>query len=211
MIIAVDGPSAAGKGTLARRLAAHFDYAHLDSGSLYRAVALALIEAQRDPGDAEAAVAAAGALDLSVLDSPRLRDDDVAAAASVIAAYPDVRRALVEVQRRFAASPPGGKSGAVIDGRDIGTVICPQAAVKIFVTATVEARARRRHKELIARGRDSIYARVLRDMTERDARDSERDVAPLKAADDAFVLDTTDLDADAAFEAALAYIRSRNG
>ncbi|MCP4330401.1 MAG: (d)CMP kinase [Alphaproteobacteria bacterium] len=211
MIIAVDGPSAAGKGTLARRLAAHFDYAYLDTGSLYRALALSLRAAGTDPQDADAAAAAARALDLDLVDSPRLRDDDIAAVASVVAAYPEVRRVLNDVQRRFAASPPGGKAGAVIDGRDIGTVVCPDADAKIFVTASAEARARRRHKELIDGGQNSIYARVLQDLTERDARDSGRDVAPLKVAIDAFMLDTTDLDADAAFEATLAYLKSRNG
>jgi len=209
MIVAIDGPSAAGKGTLARRVADHFGFAYLDSGLLYRAVALALTAAGGDPADADAAAEAARGLDLGLLDSPRLRTDEVAQAASVVAAYPAVRDALVGVQRRFAADPRDGCAGAVLDGRDIGTVICPDADAKIFVTAAVETRARRRHKELIKRGQNTIYARVLQEMMERDARDSGRDVAPLKAADDAFLLDTTDLDADAAFAATLAFLTPR--
>jgi cytidylate kinase len=211
VIVAIDGPSAAGKGTLARRIADHFGFAYLDSGLLYRAVALSLTAAGGDPADAEAAAKAARGLDLGLLESPQLRSDEVAQAASVVAAHPAVRDALVGVQRRFAADPPGGCGGAVVDGRDIGTVICPDADAKVFVTAAVETRARRRHKELLDRGQNTIYARVLQEMKERDARDSERDVAPLKAADDAFMLDTTDLDADAAFAATLAYLTSRMG
>ena len=209
MIIAIDGPSAAGKGTLARRVADHFGFAYLDSGLLYRAVALSLTAGGGDPADADAAAAAARGLDLGLLDSPRLRSDEVAGAASVVAAHPAVRDALVGAQRRFAADPPGGRDGAVLDGRDIGTVICPDADAKIFVTAAIETRAGRRHKELLDRGRNSIYARVLQEMTKRDDRDSGRDVAPLKAANDAFILDTTDLDADAAFTATLAFLMSR--
>ncbi len=209
MIIAIDGPSAAGKGTLARRVADHFGFAYLDSGLLYRAVALSLTAGGGDPADADAAAAAARGLDLGLLDAPRLRSDEVAGAASVVAAHPAVRDALVGAQRRFAADPPGGRDGAVLDGRDIGTVICPDADAKIFVTAAIQTRAGRRHKELLDRGRNSIYARVLQEMTKRDDRDSGRDVAPLKAADDAFILDTTDLDADAAFTATLAFLMSR--
>jgi len=209
VIIAIDGPSAAGKGTLARRVADHFGFAYLDSGLLYRAVALSLTAGGGDPADADAAAAAARGLDLGLLDAPRLRSDEVAGAASVVAAHPAVRDALVGAQRRFAADPPGGRDGAVLDGRDIGTVICPDADAKIFVTAAIETRATRRHKELLDRGRNSIYARVLQEMTKRDDRDSGRDVAPLKAADDAFILDTTDLDADAAFTATLAFLMSR--
>ena len=205
MIIAIDGPSAAGKGTLARRLAAHFGYPHLDTGALYRAVAKAVLEAEIDPSDEAAAAEVAKNLDLSDLSSPELRTERVAKVASVVAAHPRVRATLVDRQREFAHRPPG----AVLDGRDIGTVICPDADAKIFVTASAEARAERRHKELLDRGQDSIYARVLQEMAERDARDSGRDAAPLKAADDAFVLDTTGMDADAAFDAALAYLKSR--
>ncbi len=210
MIIAVDGPSAAGKGTLARRVAEHLDCAHLETGLLYRAVAAALLGDDADPGDTEAAVRAARTLDLDLLESASLRSDQVARAASVVAANPRVRAALVDLQRAFAASPPGGKRGAVLDGRDIGTVICPDADAKIFVTADVETRARRRHKELLDRGLDSIYARVLQEMIERDDRDRRRDVAPLKAAADAFILDTSTMDADAAFAETLAFLTSRS-
>jgi cytidylate kinase len=209
MIVAVDGPSASGKGTLARRIAEYFGFAHLETGLLYRAVALTVLRAGADPADEDAAAAAARGLDAKLLESPDLRADEVAQAASVVAAHPAVRSALVYLQRRFARHPPGDEAGAVLDGRDIGTVICPDADAKIFVTADVETRAGRRHKELLERGRDSIYARVLQEMKERDARDSGRDVAPLKAADDAFVLDTTHLDADSAFEATLAFLKSR--
>ena len=209
-LIAVDGPSAAGKGTLARRIAAHFGYAYLDSGLLYRAVAMKVVKGGGDPADPAAAVAAAEALSFHDLDDPRLRSDEAAQAASQVAAIPAVRQALVGFQRDFAAHPPDGAAGAVIDGRDIGTVICPAAPVKLFVTAGLEVRAERRLKELRERGIARIYSRVLQDMKDRDARDSQRDVAPLLKAEDALVLDTTELDADEAFAAALKLIESRN-
>ncbi len=208
-VIAVDGPAASGKGTLARRLAAHFGLAHLDSGLLYRATARRLLDTGADPADATAAAAAARAVDLAGLDPDALRDEATTDAASVVAAHPGVRAALFDVQRGFAARPPGGAPGAVIDGRDIGTVICPDAAVKIFVDADVEVRARRRHKELRARGLKSIYSSVLRDMRERDARDRSRATAPLVPAEDACVLDTTECDEDSVFHGALAFIASR--
>jgi cytidylate kinase len=212
-VITVDGPAGAGKGTLARRLAEHFGFAHLDSGKLYRAVGLRLLRAGGDPDDADAALAAAEAAPFTAaeLADPELLGDAAAAAASKVAAYPAVRAALLAFQRGFAAAPPGGAGGAVIDGRDIGTVVCPDATVKLYVTASAEARAARRHKELLARGVESIYPRILRDMKERDARDSQRAVAPLRPAEDAFRLDTTELDADAAFAAALHYIETRPG
>ena len=209
MIIAVDGPSAAGKGTLARRLARHLGLAFLDTGLLYRATAARLLRAGADPADEAAAAAAAAALEAADLEDHDLRTEAVSQGASVVAALPAVREALLAHQRRFALAPPGGAAGAVLDGRDIGTVVCPEADVKLFVTASTEARARRRHKELRQRGTESIYARVLRDMRERDARDSTRAAAPLVAAPDAVILDTTDLDADAVFEQALAVIASR--
>ncbi len=211
VVIAVDGPAAAGKGTLARRLAAHFGYAWLDTGILYRATAVAVLAAGGDPTDAAAAVAAARGLDPAFLDDPRRRDEAVADAASRVAAIGAVRAALVDTQRAFARHPPEGSPGAVLDGRDIGTVICPDAAHKIFVTASLEARAGRRLKELQARGVASIHSRVLAEMKERDARDRARDSAPLAASLDALLLDTTDLDADAAFRAALSFIKSRDG
>ena len=209
MIIALDGPAASGKGTLARRLAEHFDLAHLDTGLLYRAVGHAVRKAGHDPADPCAAEAAARTLALADLDDPALRTDAAGQAASQVAALPGVRAALVELQRRFARTPPGAKRGAVLDGRDIGTVICPEAEAKLYVTASREVRAERRHKELLKSGLDSIYARVLRDLEERDARDAARVAAPLKPAADAFVLDTTALDADQAFETALDYILSK--
>ena len=209
MIIALDGPAASGKGTLAKRLAKHFGFAHLDTGKLYRAVGLAVLRAGEDPEDADSAGRAAATLTSSDLDNPALAGDDAAVAASKVAAIPAVRDALLSFQRRFAESPPDGAVGAVIDGRDIGTVVCPEAPAKLFVTAGLEIRAERRHKELLGRGETSIYARVLQDLTERDERDSNRAVSPLLAADDAKVLDTSTLDPDAAFAAALAYVEKR--
>jgi cytidylate kinase len=206
MIIAIDGPAAAGKGTLARRLADELDLAYLDSGTLYRATGWAVLEGGGDPADPDTAVAAAEALDTATIDNPALRTDRVADAASKVAAIPGVRAALLDFQRRFAAAPPDGAAGAVLDGRDIGTVVCPDADIKFFVTASVEERARRRVKELLERGEDAIYGAVLQEMQERDARDRDREVAPLKPAEDAIVIDTTDLDADAALETALRLI-----
>lgn len=211
MIVAIDGPSAAGKGTLAKRLARHFDLAHLDSGGLYRAVGLKLLRADQDPADEAMALAAAQSLRPEELDDPALREEATGKAASIVAAMAPVRQALLDFQRNFARTPPGGKTGAVIDGRDIGTVVCPDAEVKLFVTASDEVRARRRSEELQGRGEIAIYARVLKDMRERDARDSQRSVAPLVAAEDAFVLDTSDLDADEVFAAALEAINQKIG
>lgn len=213
-VIAVDGPSAAGKGTLARRLAAHYGFAFLDTGLLYRAVGLRLLEAGQDPADPAAAAAAAALVTPADLDRPALRGEDVAQAASKVAAIPAVRQRLLRLQRGFAARPPalpGGRpaAGIVIDGRDIGTVVCPTAEVKIFVTASPEERARRRHKELLDRGENAIYARVLQDMKDRDSRDSGRAVSPMVPAADALVIDSTALDADAAFAAAVALVDER--
>lgn len=210
VVIAIDGPAASGKGTLAQRIAAHLGYAHLDTGTLYRAVGLELLRAGKDPHDAQAAAAAARALGVDALADPALRSDEAANAAGIVAAIPEVRAALLRYQRDFAAAPPGGAPGAVLDGRDIGTVVCPEADIKIFVDAPVEVRAARRLKELQERGSDVISSRVLQDMEERDARDRSRAVAPLAAAEDAYILDTTLLDADAAFAAALDFIASRN-
>jgi CMP/dCMP kinase len=205
MIIAIDGPAASGKGTLARRLARHFGFAHLDTGKLYRATALHALESGGDPGNATVAEAGARKVRAADLVDPRLLEEEVAQAASVVAAIPAVRQALIAFQRDFAHRPPIG-TGAVLDGRDIGTVICPDAAVKFFVTASLEARARRRFKELREAGGKAIYERVLQDMKNRDARDSERRTAPLVPADDAFVIDTTALDADAVFAVALDHL-----
>lgn len=210
VVIAIDGPAASGKGTLAKRLAAHFRYAHLDTGLLYRAVALRLIRSGRDPNDETAAAAAAESVSWGDLDDPDLRLEETSRAAGIVAAHRRVRAALVGIQRSFATAPPTGTAGVVIDGRDIGTVICPDAAYKIFVEASPEVRAERRVRELQARGEESIPSRVLRDMKERDARDRARTVAPLVPAPDALILDTSALDADAAFAAALTFISSRN-
>lgn len=206
MIIAIDGPAAAGKGTLARRLAEHFGLARLDTGLLYRAVGLKTLRGGTDPSDAAAAVRAARSLSPPDLKGDALRSEEAATAASKVGAIAAVRAVMLEFQRSFARTPPG----AVIDGRDIGTQICPDADVKIFVTARLEVRARRRLKELRDRGLDAIHGHVLQDMKKRDARDVERDVAPLKPAEDAFVLDTGDMDADAVYAAALDFITSRN-
>lgn len=207
LVIAIDGPAASGKGTLARRLALHLNLAYLDTGKMYRAIAAKLLAAGGDPADAAAAAAVASTVALEDLGAADLGDEAVAAAASKVAAIPAVRAAVLDFQRRFAKQPPDGPAGpaagAVLDGRDIGTVVCPGAAVKFFLTASPEARARRRHKELLDRGVRSIYARVLRDMTERDARDSTRQVAPLRAAADAVVIDTTGLDPNAVLAVAL--------
>jgi CMP/dCMP kinase len=199
MIIAIDGPAASGKGTLARKLAAHFGLPHLDTGLLYRATARALIDKGDALTDKDAAVAAARGLALTSLDENALRDHAMAEAASIVAAIPQVRAALVELQRAFARRP----GGAVLDGRDIGTVICPEACPKIFVTASAEVRAARRALELRARGEAADYAAVLAEILRRDARDNSRAVAPLVQADNAVVLDTTALDIEGAVRAAV--------
>jgi len=212
-VIAVDGPAASGKGTLAQRLARHFGFAYLDTGLLYRAVGLRLLQAGLDPQDEAAAIAAAGAVTPAELADPALRSEAAGQAASTVARIPGVRQALLDLQRRFATAPTDEQGrpvpGAVIDGRDIGTVICPQAPVKLFVNAGLEARAKRRHKELLERGEAIIYARVLEDMERRDQQDRSRSVAPMAKAPDAFEIDTTKLDADGAFAAALTFIGSR--
>jgi CMP/dCMP kinase len=202
VIIAIDGPSASGKGTLARRLAERFGLAHLDTGKLYRATGLGVLEAGGDPADPIAAEKAARSLDFSRLAEQGLNAEGVARAASLVAAIPAVRTALLDAQRRFAHHPPPPAKGAVLDGRDIGTVVCPNANVKLFITASAESRAFRRVKELRERGATAIYDDVLQDLRERDARDSERQVAPLAAAPDAITIDTTLLDADQVFEQA---------
>jgi len=200
LVVAIDGPAASGKGTLARRLAGRFALAHLDTGALYRATAFLILEVAGDPADPATAEAAASRVDPSLLADPRLRDDDVAAVASLVAAIPAVRTALLNWQRDFATHPPAPAKGALLDGRDIGSVVCPAADVKLFITASAEERARRRVEELRQRGTAAIFEDVLQDLKERDARDSERRAAPLGAAPDAIVIDTTTLDADAVFE-----------
>ncbi|MDE0538467.1 MAG: (d)CMP kinase [Rhodospirillales bacterium] len=210
MIIAVDGPAASGKGTLTRRLAEHFGLARLDTGLLYRAVGFRIIEEGDDPEETAIAVAAAERLQASDLNNPALRGEAAASAASVVAAIPEVRATLRAFQQNFAANPPGGAPGAVLDGRDIGTVICPGADIKLFLTASPEVRAERRVKELQAKGLEAIYTRILRDLQDRDARDASRAVSPLEPAKDALVIDTSEKDADTVFETALAHITSQN-
>lgn len=199
MIIAIDGPAASGKGTLARRLAAHFGYHHLDTGLLYRGVAASLLDAGVPLTDSSAAEEAARLLEADRLDAERLRTAALSEAASVVAAYPAVRQALLELQRQFARRLPG----AVLDGRDIGSVVCPEASRKLFITATAEERARRRALELQGRGEAVRYETVLADIRRRDERDSGRAAAPLVKADDAILLDTTNLDIEAALRAAI--------
>ncbi len=202
-VIAIDGPAAAGKGTLARRLAAHLDFAYLDTGLLYRAVGTRAHADGCDP------VVAAATLTPSDLEDPALRLDAAAQAASRVAADPAVRQALLNFQRRFAETPPQGAKGAVLDGRDIGTVVCPAATLKLFITASLEERAARRLKELRQRGSEAIDTDVLRDMRERDARDCARAVAPLEPAAESVVVDTSGLSPDAVFAAALAAWHAR--
>jgi cytidylate kinase len=203
LVIAIDGPAAAGKGTLARRLADHLNFAYLDTGLLYRAVGARAQLGGCDPVDAAAALTPAD------LEDPALRLDAAAQAASRVAANPAVRQALLDFQRRFAQSPPRGAGGAVLDGRDIGTVVCPEATLKLFITASLEERATRRLKELRQRGSEAIDTDVLRDMRERDSRDSARSVAPLEPAADSVIIDTSGLGPDAVFAAALAAWHAR--
>lgn len=207
IVIAIDGPAASGKGTLARKLAKHFGYAYLDTGALYRAVGKAVRDAGGDPEDESDAVAAAQNLAKTLkpedLQNPALRTDAAGQDASRVAKFAGVRTALLQFQKDFAANPPEGVAGVVLDGRDIGTVICPDADVKLFVTASTEVRSKRRCLELTSKGIDTTMEAVLADMKERDARDSGRDTAPLKPANDAHILDTSDMDAEEAMDAAL--------
>ena len=199
MIIAIDGTAAAGKSTLARRIAQHYSLPHLDTGSLYRAVARDVLLAGRALDDVEAAADAASGSIRRRFPILVFASKGRGEAASVVAAFPQVREALLTFQRNFAARP----SGAVVEGRDIGTVVCPQADAKIFVTASAESRASRRYKELLSYGVETTEEAVLREIKDRDRRDSERPISPLKPADDALLLDTTELDIEKAFAAAL--------
>lgn len=202
IVIAVDGTAASGKGTLAKKLAAHFGFHHLDSGALYRLVGLGVAEAHGDPRKEEDALAAARTIDHRRCTDPAIRGANVGNLASIVSAHPSVRAALLEFQRTFARLPPG----VVIDGRDIGTVVCPDATVKLFVDASPEVRAHRRWLELSAAGEAPPESEILADIQARDARDRNRPIAPLKQADDAQLLDTSKLDIDAAFAAALALV-----
>lgn len=205
MIIAIDGPAASGKGTLGKRLSEHFGFAHLDTGLLYRAVARVLLDREVALTDEAAAHEVALNLDVTHLDDPRLRGAEMGEAASMISGYQPVRDALLAFQRQFAEQPPG----AVLDGRDIGTVVCPHADVKFFITAAPEERARRRHLELVKRGESTEYENILKDIRRRDDRDMNRSTAPLKPAADAITLDTTHLDAEEAFQAALDLVQEK--
>ena len=204
MIIAIDGPAASGKGTIARQIAHVYGLHHLDTGLIYRAVAKAVLDAGHSPDNTEAAIAAAIALDPTTFEESVLKTQKITDAASVVAAIPEVRQVLMNYQRAFATKPPG----AVLDGRDIGTVIAPGADVKLFVMATPEVRAARRALELRARGEEADEKEVLADLLRRDERDSRRTAAPLKAAADAHLLDTTHLSIDAAFRAAIDIIEA---
>ena len=207
MIIAIDGPAASGKGTLAKRIAAHFGYGCLDTGLLYRAVARDVLERGGSLEDEPFATRIAETLDLSTLDEASLKLPGVGESASVVASHRSVRRALLDLQRNFAAQEPG----AVLDGRDIGTVVCPTADVKIFVTADLSVRSRRRFEELRARGEPVTLEGVTEVLRRRDERDAGRADAPMRAADDAILLDTTDLDIEQAFDAAVGLILRRIG
>jgi len=202
VVIAIDGPAASGKGTLARRLAEHFGLDYLDTGSLYRAVGMKIIYAGKDPNNLEDALAAAKSIDAEDLANPRLRQERIGQAASIVSAFPEVRAALLEFQRNFAKNPPITKRGAVLDGRDIGTVVCPDADFKFFITATMFARAKRRHRELEGEGIQVVFESVLEDLRERDERDEKRAIAPMRPADDAFIIDTSKLDASEVFRVA---------
>lgn len=207
LVVAIDGPAASGKGTLGRRIAAHFGLPHLDTGLLYRGTARAMLDAGYRLDDVESATAMASALDVARLDEERLRGAQMGEAASIVAAIPQVRAALLDQQRRFAAQA----GGAVLDGRDIGTVICPHATAKLFITASAACRAERRHRELVARDGPSApdMGTVLGDIERRDARDSGRGHAELRIAEDAVVIDTTELTIDSAVALALAAIERR--
>jgi len=217
IVIAIDGPAAAGKGTLARRLADRLGYAHLDTGALYRAVGMATLEMGGNPTRKEDVLPAVSMIQRyltpELQNNPALRTPEVSDAASKVAAIPEVRAALLDFQRAFAANPPGNVGGAVLDGRDIGTVVCPQADVKFFVTASPETRARRRFEEMKLTSPDQgvilSEAQVQADLQRRDARDAGRDTAPTAAAEDAYVLDTTGLNPSETVEEAIAVIRAR--
>ncbi|HXF53811.1 MAG TPA: d(CMP) kinase [Hyphomicrobiaceae bacterium] len=204
-VIAIDGPAASGKGTLAKRIAEHLGYEWLDTGLLYRAVARDVLASGASADDKAAAMAAAGRLDPGSLEDPALRRRDMAEAASIVAAMPEVRALVLDYQRAFARRRPG----VVMDGRDIGTVVCPEAEVKIFVTADARVRAERRYRELLANGEQTTLEQVLEKILARDRRDRERAVSPLMPAPDAILLDTSNLDIEAAFEVAIGLIKRK--
>jgi cytidylate kinase len=206
IVIAVDGTAASGKGTLAKQLAQHFGFAHLDSGSLYRLAGLAVLEAQGNPMSESDAVKGTRSIDFSRAGDPAIRSDVVGQAASQVAAIPAVRKALFAFQRSFLEQPPGGSEGAVMDGRDIGTVICPNAAAKLFIDARPEVRAKRRYLELRSLGIHRDEVALLKELRARDEADRNRPISPMLPAPDADLLDTSDLDIDAALASALALV-----
>jgi len=217
-VIAIDGPAASGKGTLARSIAKKLGYAHMDTGALYRATAFELLNSGFSAKDKKDAVDSAHILvkkiknavkPEDVLGNTTLREDKIGKQASIIASYPKVREVLNDLQKNFANEPGKAFKGAVLDGRDIGTVICPNADIKLFITAKTEIRAKRRVKELQSRGIAATYEAVLKDMRERDARDTERETAPMKPADDAVIIDSSDLDAGQMLDKALELIKQR--
>lgn len=209
LVVAIDGPAASGKGTLARRIAEHFNMDYLDTGSLYRAVGMKIIYAGKDPNNLQDALEAAKAIDAEDLANPRLRQERIGQAASVVSAFPEVRAALLEFQREFARESLISGRGAVLDGRDIGTVVCPDADLKFFITATMFARAKRRHKELEGEGIQVIFESVLEDLRERDERDEKRAVAPMRPADDAYIIDSSKLDASEVFELSCEFVSKK--
>lgn len=208
-VIAIDGPAAAGKGTLAKRLAEHLHYAYLDTGALYRGVALRVVMSKGDPSNLDDAIQAARSLNPGEIDKHAIRTTEIGAAAAKVAAMSEVRSEILDLQRRFASNPPDNCSGAVLDGRDIGTVVCPGADHKIFVTASPEIRAHRRWLELREKNPNLRESQVLADLRARDKLDAERPIAPLKPAEDALLLDTTELAIEEAFETALALITEK--
>ena len=214
-IIAIDGPAASGKGTLARKLATYFDFAHLDTGKLYRALGYLVLHHNGNPDDAEMVLPHVSTITPSMLNRPeliaQLADERVANAASHLASIPRVRQALLDFQRQFATTPPDDKKGAVLDGRDVGTIICPEAPVKLFIKADVTIRAERRYKELRERGQDPIYQEVLKELEIRDHRDRSRKIAPLRPADDSKIIDTSHFDADKVFQLSVAWVKRRLG
>ncbi len=208
-VIAIDGLAASGKGTLSYRLARHYDFAMLDTGLLYRWVGWKMLQKGLNPSQEDEAAELAAFVDINDFSNLALRSEQVAAQASQVAVHPKVRQALLDFQRNFAAHPPEDKKGAILDGRDIGTVVCPDAPCKIFVTATMEERAKRRTKELLQRGEVTSFQDVYEDMVARDGRDAKRDQSPTVAAANALVLDTTYLSADEVFSMACRYVDER--
>jgi cytidylate kinase len=212
-IIAIDGPAASGKGTLARKIADALVFAYMDTGALYRMVGFTVLERGGDPGDHDEARDAAEFLrdyfSPDLLNNPKLREDECGQAASKVAVVPAVRAALLDLQKNFSKNPGGSYKGAILDGRDIGTVIVPDAPVKLYVTASDEVRAERRLKELQSKGLEVTYDTVLKDMRERDARDMAREAAPMKPADDAIVIDSSELGPDEMLDKALKIINER--